>query len=465
MQSNHGRWLVLAMVMAGVFLSTMDSGMINVALPTIMRSFGLSLEYAEFIVTFYLLTITITLVFWGRLADRLGRGNIYLTGMLLFSLGSLACYYSSRYEILLASRFFQALGASMMMSSGPALIKTVFPTDYLGRSLGLVGIATACGLLIGPFVSGLLLTMFSWRAIFLATLPLSITVLIVSKFFIFKRLPPTCSRTSAQFDWQGSFCWVGIVGLGLSIFHRLDRLLTVSNSVIVLLFVFLLVVFIRVERKAVTPILPITLLQKRYYWVAVLTATISFATMFTVLVLVPFYLEYVSKLPVDRIGRVMMAVPATLILLSPVSGWLYDKIGARFLTTAGLGLCCLALLGLASISVDTSMVEVTLQLALLGAGQSVFLTPNSASVLSQVGEEHTGVTAGILATARNFGMVSGATLAAALFSWWFTFYSGGAQLVDYTAADRTAFILALKTTFLMSASLLLLAGAFSARRS
>jgi len=106
-----------------------------------------------------------------------------------------------------------------------------------------------------------------------------------------------------------------------------------------------------------------------------------------------------------------------------------------------------------------------LQLALLGAGQSVFLTPNSASVLSQVGEEHTGVTAGILATARNFGMVSGATLAAALFSWWFTFYSGGAQLVDYTAADRTAFILALKTTFLMSASLLLLAGAFSARRS
>ena len=88
---NQSRWLVLSLVMTGVFLSTMDSGMINVALPTIMRSFELSLEYAEFVVTFYLLTITITLVFWGKLADRLGRGNIYLSGMVIFTLGALAC--------------------------------------------------------------------------------------------------------------------------------------------------------------------------------------------------------------------------------------------------------------------------------------------------------------------------------------------------------------------------------------
>lgn len=464
MHSNSRRWLILIMVMTGVFLSTMDSGMINVALPTIMRSLNLSLEYAEFIVTFYLLTITATLVFWGRFADRLGRGNIYLTGMLLFSLGSLACYFSSSYERLLASRFLQALGASMMMSSGPALIKMVSPTDHLGRSLGLVGIATACGLLSGPFVSGLLLSEYSWRAIFLVTLPVSCAGLLIGRFYIFTMLPRADTRETVDFDWKGSLCWVGMVGLGLTIFHRLDRFITFTNMLVVLAFCVLVVVFIRVERKASTPILPIRLLRKRYYWVAVLTAAISFATLFTVLVLVPFYLEYVIELPVGRIGVVMMAVPAALMLLSPFSGWMYDRIGARFLTTAGLALCCLALLGLASLSADSSIMEVTIKLVLLGAGQSVFLSPNSASVLSQVSEEYAGVTAGILATARNFGMVSGATLAAALFSWWFTFYSGGGQLANYTIVDQNAFILALKTTFLMSACWALIGGVLSARR-
>lgn len=464
MQKKHESWFILAMVMTGVFLSTMDSGMLNVALPTIMRSFGLSFEHAEFIVTFYLLTITVTLVFWGRFADRWGRGTIYLTGMLLFSLGSLACYFAPSYPVLLVSRFFQALGASMMMSSGPALIKMVFPADHLGRSLGLVGIATACGLLSGPFISGIMLSMFSWRAIFLVSLPVSVTVLLLGRFFILHRLPPAGSRALFAFDWLGSCCWVTIVVLGLSLFHNLERFFSLYHSVTFALFVALVIAFIRVEKNAASPILPIGLLRKRFYWVAVLTAAISFATMFTVLVLVPFYLEYVIRLPVEKVGRVMMAVPATLIVLSPLSGWLYDKIGARFLTTAGLGLCCLALLGLATLSADSSMAEVTVKLALLGAGQSVFLSPNSASVLSQVSEEYAGITAGILATARNFGMVAGATLAAALFSWWFTFYSGGAQLADYTLSDRNAFILALKTTFLMSACLALLGGILSVRR-
>lgn len=159
-----------------------------------------------------------------------------------------------------------------------------------------------------------------------------------------------------------------------------------------------------------------------------------------------------------------MAVPATLIILSPGSGKLYDMIGARFLTSAGMAISTLALVSLAWLSAESTPVEVMGKLALLGAGQSVFLSPNSASVLSRVGEEHTGVTAGILATARNFGMVTGATLAAALFAWWFTFYSGGGRLADYSAVDNNAFILALRATFLMTSVLALSAGIISARR-
>lgn len=464
MIKNSVRWQVLAMVMSGVFLSTMDSGMINVALPTIMRSFKLSLESAEFIVTLYLLTITVSLVFWGQLGDRLGRGPVYLAGMLLFSLGAVACYMSSTYEKLLLSRFFQAVGASMMMASGPALIKMVFPAGQLGRSLGMVGVATACGLLTGPFVSGLVLGNFEWRAIFLVTLPVSLSVLFFGWVYLLGRMPVQKPAPVASFDWQGSTCWVAMAVLGVWVFHRIDLLLNISTVAIFVLLVLFGILFIRIEKKTKNPIVPLSLFGHQFYWVGVLTAALSFAALFSVLVLVPFYLEYILMLPIEEVGKVMMAVPATLIILSPGSGRLYDKIGARLLTTVGMGISTCALVSLAWLSSESSPAEVMIRLALLGAGQSIFLSPNSASVLSRVGEEHSGITAGILATARNFGMVAGATLAAAFFAWWFTFFSGGGQMVNYSIADQNAFMLALRTTFLMTSFLALIGCIISARR-
>ena len=439
--------------MTGVFLSTMDSGMINVALPTIMRAFNLSLEYAAFVVTSYLLTITITLVFWGKLADRLGRGNIYLAGMALFCLGALACSSAPRYEWLLFCRFIEALGASMMMSSGPAIIKTVFPTDQLGRSLGLVGIATACGLLTGPLVSGLLLSLYSWRAIFLITLPVGLVTVVLGKFYLLEQLHQVDTKPSLPYDWLGSFCWVAMVILGVFIFHRFDRFLRLDNILLIIIFIALIYFFIRFEKKAVNPILPVSLFSHKYYWTGVTTAAISFAVLFTVLAIIPFYLEYIFSYPADEVGRMMMAVPATIVVLSPLSGWLYDKIGAKYLTTGGLLLSGIALLGLAWLSTTSTPIEIGLKLSLLGAGQSIFLSPNSASVLSRVSEQYVGITSGILATARSLGMVAGATLAAALFSWWYSYFSGGGKLEQYAAGESVSFLLALRVTFVLSACL------------
>ena len=437
----------------------------NVALPTILRSFSLRLEEAEFLVSIYLGTITVTLVFWGRLADGFGRGKIYLLGVAIFTLGLLACYAAASYGLLLASRFLQALGAAMMMATGPALVKTAFPASHLGRSLGMVGIATACGLLSGPYVSGLLLHYASWRAIFLVSLPVCLLLLLVGALAGLHRLADSPHGERTPFDWLGSGCWVVLVFLILSFLHRFDRLLSLTTLLYFMAIVLVLGFFLRIEAVASGPILPLQLLRQRYYWVAVLTAALSFATLFIVLVATPFYLTYVLQLPVKEVGVVMTAVPAMLILLSPLSGWLYDRVGARLLTTGGLGICCLALLGLASLGSASGRGEVALFLALLGAGQSVFLTPNSASVLSQVEESWTGITAGILATARNFGMVVGATLAASLLSWWFTFYSGGQNLSAYSVDSQGAFVLAVKTTFLIAACLALLGSVFSARRS
>jgi EmrB/QacA subfamily drug resistance transporter len=458
-------WLFLLMVMGGVFLSTMDSGMVNIALPTIMRSFSVGLERTNLVVVVYLLTITATLVFWGKISDRCGKGKVYLLGVLVFAFGSVGCAFSSTFEKLLLSRFVQGIGASMMMSSGPAIIKAVFPPDNLGRSLGLVGIATACGLMSGPLVSGLLLTHFSWQSIFLVTVPFS-TLIFLLGLILLKQLPEIEQETDREFDWKGSCCWALLVIVLIVLLNRLSNPYNVWNIFGGVIFAALLWLFIRVEKRGENPIIPIALVKLNYYVIAVVTATISFGALFVVLILVPFYLKYILQAPVDKIGFVIMALPVTLIVVSPLSGVLYDKIGGRFLTTTGLVFCTVALFSMAFLSSDSSLWTVAGNLALLGAGQSVFLTPNSASVLSRVSDQYAGITAGILATARNFGMVVGTTLATILFTFFLSYYGEGLKLEQYgaTVMHQTSFMLALKTTFMITAAALLAGSLISYQR-
>ncbi|WP_458774200.1 MFS transporter [Desulforhopalus sp. 52FAK] len=450
-------WYAILVVMGGVFLSTMDSGMINVAIPTIMRYFKLPIEAAEQVVTVYLLTITISLVFWGRIADRLGLEKVYLTGLFIFSLGAVSCYMSQSYFVLLVARCIQGLGASMMMSSGPAIIKSSVAEGELGRNLGLVGVATASGLLTGPFVCGQLLSHFSWRSIYMLMALLSCGIG-CGAFVLFKRkLREKRKQFATRFDWKGGLCWVGIVLLLINLLQK-AHLVSPMVSVVKAIALFLLIIFfIRVERKAGYPILPLDIFSKRYYWVGIVTAAISFASLFSVLVMIPFYLEYVQKLTSREIGMIMMAVPATLILCSPSAGFLYDKIGAKFLTSSGLFVSCFALFGLSQLSVDSSTLQLILLLATVGAGQSIFLSPNSASVLSRVEDNRVGATAGILATARNFGMVVGATLATVLFS----HFSSGADIdlshMSIQMVSNDTFIEALSMTLKCVAGLSLTA--------
>ena len=211
------------MVAAGVLISTMDSSMINVALPSIMRSFSTSLPATELVVLVYLSTITITLVVWGHLADIYGRGRTFLLGILIFSGAALGCSFAGSLAQLVVMRSIQGVGAAMMMSSGPAIIKMIFPPDQLGRGLGLVGLATSCGLMSGPVVSGLLIQYFSWRGIFLVTLPFSLAMFVVGRFLLQLNQEEPATRLNRRYDWKGFLLWAVAILLfvGLISFYEL----------------------------------------------------------------------------------------------------------------------------------------------------------------------------------------------------------------------------------------------------
>lgn len=440
------------MVAVGVLISTMDSSMINVALPSIMRSFSASLAVTQLIVLIYLSTITITLVLWGHLADIFGRGRIYLLGILIFTVATLGCSLSSSSGQLISIRCVQGIGAAMMMSSGPAIIKTVFPPEQLGRGLGLVGLATSIGLMSGPVISGLLIKYLSWRAVFLVTLPFSLSVYIVGHFKLGLAKRSSAPQFTRKFDWIGFILWA----IAIILFIGLISFNTVMSKTIFgglsVCMISVIGIFYLYERRVLDPLLPYVLFHRRYFATASVTAALSFAVLFMVILLIPFYLDYVLVLPADKIGMVMLALPSSLVIVSPVAGWLYDHIGARLPTTLGLAVSCLAIVMLGGLHTHSSITLVVLNLAVLGAGQALFLSPNSASILARVEERYVGTSSGILATARNLGMLLGVGISGAVFSFVFAQLSNGRTLHGFRPADVPHFLAALHWTFWLAAA-------------
>lgn len=442
----------------------MDSSMINVALPSIMRSFSTTLARAEWVVLIYLLTITVSLLIWGYLADSFGQGKIYLHGMLIFTLGSAVCYLATSLSLLIFFRFIQAIGAAMMMSSGSAIIKNIFPREQLGRSLGLLGVATSIGLMSGPVMSGFLLRYYSWRAIFLVTVPISLGAFLMGRVFLMQFLSEKITLKKIGFDWYGSLLWILLVTLAVLFTSHANEVGVVQKIIGAIIFIIAGKLFWVIEKRHAIPLVPFFLLRRKEYGIAILVASLSFVVLFIVLILMPFYMDFVLRIQVDTIGYVMMAVPVTLFVVSPVSGWLYDFIGAAFLTTTGLSICCFSVILLIFLSPESTPFDIAWRLALLGCGQSIFLSPNTASVLSGIEKEYTGITSGLLATSRNIGMLSGVAIAGMIFTAFFSFFSGGLDLKEYSSLHVNAFMYSFQSTLAIAAVLALAGGILSVLR-
>jgi EmrB/QacA subfamily drug resistance transporter len=449
-RSTSHRRQVFILVGAGVFLSTMDSSMVNIALPTLMAQFDASFSHIRWVVLCYLLAITVSLLFFGMAADRFGAGAIYLVGVGGFVCGSLACALVFRLDLLLACRIVQGLGAAMLMAAGPALIRELFAPHHLGRGLGLVGIATSLGLMSGPLVGGILLTYFSWRTIFLVNLPLGL-VMLVAGFVLLKGAKPPVTRPRSL-DLKGALLWAAII-ISMVVFLDLAPTFGVISGTFGAVWLGTLIAcFYLAEKSGTVNLIPRHLFCAGYYPIGLITAAVSFGVLFMVLLIMPFYLSLIKGLAPDRMGFVMMAVPVSVGVVGPVAGILHDRFGARIPATGGLLLCGGACMLLAGLSPGHPPLAIGWRLALLGMGQALFLVPNSASLLSGISTEDVGITAGLLATARNLGMLVGAAVGAVLLGALFQQLSGGVHLHDFTALQTPPFMTALKISFWVAAA-------------
>jgi len=433
-QPKAQNWLVFLMVAIGIFMATLDGSIVNIALPSIMADFQVELATIQWVAMIYLLTVTSLLLSFGRLSDIRGRRIVYSTGLILFSLGSLFCGTAPSAGWLIASRFFQGLGAAMTMACTPALIVDTFPENERGRAIGMMGSVVASGLTAGPLLGGLLIHYFSWRAIFYINIPIGLLTA-AGVFFLLKGSKADITRPET-FDWPGAILLTVILGtLLMAITHAYDwgyfSFPTLSLIGICLLAATCL---LYVETRVQHPILSRSLFSIRLFSMPILAAVILFICLFSLVFLMPFYLMHPGGYPVNAVGGIMACIFVSLFIVSPFSGALYDRIGSRLLTTLAMALIACSLFSLATITAGASLFAILWRLTLAGIGTAVFLPPNSAAAFSAVAPENRGVASATVAAARNLGMVMGVAIAGAIFNSTFYNLSNGLSLKEYQPA-------------------------------
>lgn len=441
------KWAAFLTVSAGVFMSTVDGSILNVALPTIMDDLSAPLPAIQWVVMAYLLIIVTLLMSFGRLADIKGLMTINTLGLALFTGGSLLCALSPTVGSLILFRGIQGLGASMVMACGPAILTKVFPASELGRAMGLIGTVVGVGLTSGPGIGGLVLSYYSWRVIFYINVPLGLASLLLSRRFIPRKPADTVEPT---FDFMGALLMaLALAGflLAVSLGGRwgCNDPKTLASFGVALIFCPL---FILWELRISSPVVDLSLFGVRVFRMGLSAAVCLFISHFISFFLMPFYLTKVLGRTVDRVGLLLMVAPLTSMVISPISGWVSDKVGARLLTTAGMMVTCVGLV-LASWFTDlTGDSEVALCMAIMGMGAALFQPPNTSSIMRAVPSRRLGVASGLVAAARNLGMVTGIALAGALFSLGFSPSGANGNLTNFQADMLPAFLAGWKTAFL-----------------
>ena len=408
-------WWILVAVGVGTFMSALDGSVANTVLPLLAHALHGDPAGVEWVVTVYLLVTSALLLTAGRWGDLHGHRQMYLVGFAVFILGSALCGLAGSLPILVAMRGLQALGATLLFSSSPAIVTLNFPRARRGQALGLQATLTYLGLTAGPLLGGWLATRFGWRSVFFINVPIGLLALALSRRFIPHDRPQTSSR---GFDVVGSVLFaLGLVALLLALNQghawgwaspALRGLLTVAAV--------LLTAFVVWERRIPDPMLDFGLFRDRKFTSAGVSALLSFVSLNGLLFLLPFYLIEGRGLTAAHAGLIVSALPLSMALVAPFSGWVSDRIGTSLPATVGMAFLAGGTLLLSRLGAQAGLKVIACELAVSGLGIGIFLSPNNSALMGAAPRERQGVAAGVRATARNLGNVLGIGIVGAVFN-------------------------------------------------
>ncbi len=446
---------VMAAVAMGIFLATVDGSIVNVALPTLVEALDTNFATIQWVVLAYLLTLATLLLAIGRLADIYGKKRLYNTGFVVFTLFSVACGLASSAYMLIAMRVLQAVGASMLLALGPALIAEAFPPSERGKALGVSGAVVSVGIVTGPTVGGVLIENLSWHWIFFVNLPIGV----VGTWMAWRFVPAHRPAGGQRFDYLGALLLlIGLLALllaltfGQSAGFFSPRVLALFGAAAVFLATFVLW-----EIRAADPMIDLRLFRNDLFTINIVTGFLSFIAISGTILLLPFYLEIMRGYSVQQVGLMLAVTPIALGISSPLSGMLSDRVGPRRVAAVGLFVLIIGYWAVSTLSATTTIAGYVARLAPVGLGMGIFQSPNNSAILGAVPRARLGIASGLLALTRTLGQTTGIAVLGAIWAAQVAAVAGGPITGGATAAPVAAQIAGLQATYRINAALIFVA--------
>jgi EmrB/QacA subfamily drug resistance transporter len=404
---------VVLMAGIGLFLSTLDSGIMNIALPTLARTFNSSLATMAWTVTLYSLSLTGTIIVFGRLSDKVGRLKIYAWGLTVFSVASALCGLSHTSGQLIAFRALQGLGAAMLQATSAAIITTSIPIESRGAALGKLAVLMGLGPVLGPSIGGFCLSFGGWSWIFWINLPIALMGLLGCRSLAGKLIEvPNSIQLNASGNLLLSFSVLCLL-LGFFMWPS-SGIAGASTYVPLAVAAVLLFGFLTNELRVKSPILDLRLFQNGEFTASILAIFIFGGATSIGFIVPPYFLEQVSHLSPWQVGLVNLSAPSGLVLLSSSSGRLTNKWGNTRLMFLGLLAMFMSYAVLTCMQSNWGPWGIAALMFLYGMGGGLFLTPNMKAIMGAVGKEMQGTIGAVQRMVQNLGIAVYTSIAADL---------------------------------------------------
>ena len=409
--AERRRWAVAAIFIA-VAVASLDTAIANIALPAIAADLHVSPADVIWVVNVYQIALVATLLPLGALGEIVGHERIYLGGLLLFTVASLASACAWSLESLLVARTLQGLGASGLMSVNTALVRFVYPSRLLGRAFGYNALTVATATTLGPTVAAGILALGPWPWLFAVNIPIGLLAIAIG----LKTLPRP-PRAVHRFDFLGAVMAAGALGLiiiGISAAAHHAAIGFVGAALVVGIALGWLL--IRRHASHPAPMLPVDLFRLPIFALSAATAVCSFVVQGLAFVALPFYFQETLHRTAVETGLFMTPWPLVVAIMAPIAGRLSDRYPAGILGGIGLALLCLGMGLLATLPAAPATADIVWRMALCGCGFGFFQAPNLKALMSSAPAGRSGSASSIVATARLTGQTIGAALAASCFS-------------------------------------------------
>ncbi len=399
------RWLVLAGVMIATFMAVLDATIVNVALPKLMSSFGVTVDRGEWIITAYLLVFSVMLPTSGWLADHFGYKLVFTLGLFLFTFSSFLCSLAWDFNLLIIFRVLQGAGSGILMPVGMAIITREFPPEKRGIALAFWSMSASASVSLGPTIGGYLIDRYSWHTIFDVNVPVGVFGMIVAMIILRERK----SDDSHSFDLIGFLSLTAfLTSLLLALANGNSAWNTggwTSNYILTCFAIAAvsLVIFLTTEFTVAHPLIELRLFKDFNFGICNAVLFLVGVAMFGTTFLLPIYLQDSLGYTPFQAGLVFLPVGILQGITAPLAGLFSDRFTPRIPTILGMLLMVLTFYQFSTLSLFSSNYDVTFPLILRGVAIGALFAPLMTMAISGISHQKMAQASGLLTVVRQIG--------------------------------------------------------------